>query len=227
MNLFYTVLYSIIFLTCPVYAQVTGHPLNNYNTDPVLVNGKLYIFHLPRGTDGNQFLSGSVPEDGSLLLKGIYYNSLKLNYDIYNQEVIMTYHSNSRAISQLIVPDGWLEGFSLGDRKFELHFIDNGRKRIFQVIGEDSIKVLYHWRKSLELSHVHGATNYVFSNPIRTMYLYMNNRINQYRNSKSFYKLFGPDKASKIRDYLRSNRVNVRNADDGSIAAMIDFCNSI
>jgi hypothetical protein len=216
-----------MFLTCPVFAQVSEHSPNNYDTDPVLVNGKLYIFHLPGGTDGNQFISGSKYEDGSLLLKGIYYEGLKLNYDVYNQEVIMTYQNNSGAINQLIVPDGWLEGFFLGDRKFELYFIEPGRKKIFQVIGDDSIRVLYHWRKSLELSHVHGATNYVFSKPIRTMYLFVNSRINQYRNNKSFYTLFDPDKASKIRDYLRSNRINVRKADDGSIAAMIDFCNSM
>lgn len=215
-----------LFLACYGIAQDRGHAFD-ISADPVLINGKLYVFHMPYGTEGNQFLSGNNFMEGSLMIKGINYTGLKLNYDVYNQQVILSHEMSIGAINHLIVPDGWLQGFSLDGKNFRLIAAGNGTKKIFQVIGADSVQVLYGWKKTLGLSHVHGATNHVFSKPVRTAFLYMNGMLHQYRNNRSFYSLFESGNREKLKDYMKRNRINVRKADDNLMTSLVAFCNSI
>jgi hypothetical protein len=214
------------FILIRTSAQVEDINSGN-NSDPVLINGRLYVFHPPYGTGGDQFFSGREFSDGTVMVRGLAYSGLKLNYDIYNQQVILKYDSNKGAVNQIIMSDGWLESFTLGGLAFQLINTGTGKKEIYQVIGDDNIRVLYSWRKKLELSQMHGATNHVFSRQIKTMYLYLNDRMYHYSNNKSFLLLFDQGRRAEIRYYMRRNRVNVRKADDSSIAALLSFCNSL
>jgi hypothetical protein len=197
------------------------------NSDPVLINGRFYVFHPPYGTEGNQFISGREFIDGSVKLKGLSYTGLKLNYDIYNQQLILKYSSKSGAANQIIVPDGWLESFTLNQDEFQLINSANGKKEIYQVIGSENTRVLYSWRKNLELSLVHGATNYVFSKPVRTMYLLHKGSLHRYKNNRGFNSYFDADTRARIREYMRKNKINTRKSDVSSMSALLDFINSI
>ncbi|HLP72230.1 MAG TPA: hypothetical protein VK155_04945 [Bacteroidales bacterium] len=203
-------------------AQSSGIAINS---DPVLVNGKIYVFHLPASTEGNQYLSGTEFVTGTLTLKGITYMGLQLNYDIYNQQLILKYKSMTGSGNRIIVSDAWMERFSMNSKDF-IVIRKNGVKTIYQVFGDGKYQVLYHWTRKLELSHFHGATNSVFSKPRRVMYLFHDNSIFEFRNNKGFIALFDKGEGEKIRSYLQRNGISLREAADPTIAELVSFANA-
>lgn len=196
------------------------------SSDPLLYNGKIYLFYPPPATEGNQFLSDRQFMPGSVKLRGVVYFGLLINYDIYNQQLILKYITPTGAALQIIISEAWLESFSLNARNFEL-IATGDQKKIFQVIGGGPYRILYRWKKKLELNHFLGSTNRVFSKPRREMNLDRDSLILNYKNNKSFCSLFEADARSEIRDYLRKQKIRVRKADDKSISGLISFCNSL
>lgn len=217
----------LIFFSPLAFAQKAEINRNVFNSDPVLYNGRFYFFFPPPGTEGNPFLTDRNFLIGTLRLKGIDYKNLMLNYDIFNQQLIMKYEVKTGASLQIIVSDAWLETFSFNGMKFEFLETDDGSKKIFQVIGKGPYHVLYFRRKKIELSPFHGSVNHMFSAPLKEMNLLSYGMIRRYHNNRTFCSLFDPAARDEIKDYLRELKINVKKADDDSIAGLITFCNSI
>lgn len=196
------------------------------SADPLLYNGRFYLFYSSPGTEGNQFLSDRRFMSGTVKLRGVLYTGVLINYDIYNQQLILKYTTGTGAVRQIIISEAWLNTFSFNGKNFEL-FDYGGQNKIFQVIGEGPYRVFYHWKKKLELNHFLGATNRVFTKPRREMILNRDSLILNYTNNRSFYFLFDADKRGEIKDYMRKQKIMVKKADDKSISGLISFCNSL
>ncbi|MDO9512108.1 MAG: hypothetical protein Q7J34_10140 [Bacteroidales bacterium] len=197
-----------------------------YGLDPLLHNGKIYTYILPPGTEGDPFFNPEGFVKGSVLIRGIQYDNLFLKYDTYNQYLIFQYTTFSQGTSQIIISDAWLESFSLGDKYFEIRSINDTVKRFYQVIGEGSNRILYAWRKKMELDSRHGATNYIFSDRIRTAYLQSGSKLVKYKNNRQFIRFFESERQPLLRKYLRKQNVNVKRASDRDIIELLNFCNT-
>lgn len=198
-----------------------------YGSDPLLYNGRHYTFFLPLNTGGNQYFSGPQFETGSATIRNVTYNGLVLNYDIYNQKLILEYKNNLDATSLIIISDAWLESFSFKDFNFELISSQDTLKRIYQVLGTGPNRILYYWEKYLNLDSFQGSKNHFFSNPKKEMNVYAGNQILRYWNNKIFYSLFASDKRIAIKEYLRKNKINVKKATDQTMTRLIFYCNSL
>ena len=198
-----------------------------YGLDPSLYNGRHYTFFPPLNTGGNQYFSGVRFETGSATIRGVTYNELALNYDIYNQQLILEYKNNLGAPSLIIISDAWLESFSFKGLNFEIISSQDTLKRIYQVFGERPNRIFYFWKKILNLENFQGSKNHNFSSARKEMNVYTGNQILRYRNNKTFYSLFGSDKGIAIKDYLRKNRINVKKASDQKMTELILFCNTL
>jgi hypothetical protein len=201
--------------------------LNVYDSDPVLYNGKVYTFFTSPQTRGHQFFSDPEFIYGDVTIRKTHYSDLIINYDIYNQQLILKYTSNLGAVRIIIVSDAWLEAFSFNNINFWIADPGNQQKKIYQVLGKGPYHILYHWKKDLELDNFHGAKNFVFSKPQREMNLLVEDDIFKYWNNKSFYSLFDQGKSDLIKEFLKRQKINVKKADDMSITKLIDFCNSL
>jgi hypothetical protein len=204
----------------PAYTEV-------FNADPVLYNGRFYIFYPPSGTEGDQFISGKQFMTGSLTIKGKSYRGLSLNYDIYNQDVIYKYTIESGAVRQIIIPEALLDSFTLEHRRFQILPGIEGNKTIYQVIGEGSFRIFCFWHKRLELNRFHGASNRVFTKPLKEIYLAYNDTLKVFRNNRTFISLFPPEKREQLRKFLRENRIKISKANDESLTKVMQYCNSI
>ncbi len=198
-----------------------------YGLNPQLYNGKYYSFFLPPDTKRTPFLKDSAFLKGSVTINNTRYDHLSLNYDIYNQQLILRYKTRVGNTQLIIISDAWLQSFTLGDKHFERIKVSDTSKRIFQVLGEGKTRILYYWRKNLALSNSYGATNFVFSKPVRKSFIQFGNTLMRYGNNKHFIRLFTPDIQAKIAKYLHRNRVNVKKSDDRTITRLIRYCNTI
>ena len=227
--LFRTIIsFFLLFNLAFISAQQSGIKTDDvYGSDPLLYNGRHYTFFLPSSTGGNQYFSGREFEIGSATIRGVTYNDLSLNYDIYNQHLILQYKNNIGATSLIIISDAWLESFSFKDINFEMISSSDTLKQIFQVLGVGPNRILYSWGKKLKLDNIQGSKNYIFSAATREMNVYTGKQILRFRNNKTFYSLFDPDKRIAIKGYLRKNNINVKQATDQTMTGLIYFCNSL
>jgi hypothetical protein len=198
-----------------------------YGTDPLLINGKYYTFFLPSNTDGNQYFTDPRFDTGSVTIRGVTYTGLLLNYDIYNQHLILNYKNNIGAHNLITLSDAWLEKFNFRGFDFELISIQDSLKRIFQVLGTGQNRILYYWTKALSLDGFHGAINHTFSRAKREMNILIGTQIFKYLNNKSFCSAFEPEKRPVIKEYLQRNHVKVKKALDPTMTEVINYCNSL
>lgn len=223
-----TLLFILFASASGVAAQQTISEKDNiYGSDPLLYNGKYYIFLPPSGTGGNQFFSDSQFETGSATIRGVTYPDLFLNYDIYNQQLILKYKNKTNATSLIIVSDAWLEAFSFKELDFQIFNTQDTMKRYYQSLGGGPNYILYYWKKTLKLEQSYGATNHTFSAGLKERNLLIEDRILEYLNNKSFSSLFGPGEKIAVKEYLRSHKINVKKANDLAMTQVINYCNTL
>jgi hypothetical protein len=220
--------FSLLFSFLAVSAQqpvLNGD--NFYGLDPLLYNGRSYTYFLPSTTGGSQYLNDSQFENGSVTIRGITFHKLALNYDIFNQELILKYKTNLAGTSIIIISDAWLESFSLRDMDFEVITSQDTLKRIYQVMGTGPNRILYFWKKDLELDNVQGSKKYTFTSAKKEMFLYRGGNILKYRNNKTFFSLFGSERSTIIKEYLKKNKIKVKKVTDKTMTKLISYCNSL
>lgn len=198
-----------------------------YGSDPLLYNGRFYTFFPASNTGGNQYFTNNQFEIGSITLRGVTYTDLMLNYDIYNQMLILKHKNLSGGTNLIIISDAWLEKFDFNGKKFEVIAIQDTVKRIFQVMGSGPNLFMYYWKKDLILENFNGGKNHIFSDAKKEMNLFNGIRVKEFRNNKSFYLLFGNKKGITLKRYLRDHKIHVKKASDPVMTELINFCNSL
>ena len=173
--------FLFISLAFPTSAQDIA---SIYGLDPLLYNGRNYSFSLSYETVGHPFIHTKNYEPGYVVIRDNKFEDILLNYDIYNQEIILKYQDIHGANNLIKLSKAWLRMFYLRNNEFVLMETEDGQQGFFQVIGSESLKVLYSWQKTMSLSNVAGKSNYQFSEPVKTMYLFNNGDFYRFRNNK-------------------------------------------
>ncbi len=214
----------VLMFLGPVFPANAQEQSDIYGLDPLLYNGRIYSFSLSPETIGHPFLQNQNYQFGSVVISQEVYEGLLLNYDIYNQELILKYKDMHGADNAIKISKAWLRKFYLDDKEFVLRRAGDGGQQFFQVIGYDSLRVLYYWEKEMSLTKEVGKTNYQFSKAMKTMYLSKNDEFYRFRNNKSFVAYFDEGKRDDVKNYLSQNRINVKKASDGKMLDLITYC---
>jgi hypothetical protein len=197
-----------------------------YGLDQTLCNGKKYIYKPPPGSRGHQYFLSPAYSTGSVTLKGKCYQDISLNYDLLNQQLLLHYTDETGAMNILEVSKAWLKSFSLGDKNFEFLNLEQ-EPRFFQTLGEGTARILYYWRKTLNVEGSIGSFYLTFSAPERNSYVLMGGQLKPFSTKRSLIKLFDPGHRSEIKSYLRKNKVKVKKASDQVMAKMITFIGNL
>ncbi len=221
---------SIILLITaliPTAAQSASSGIDTiYGSDPLLFNGRQYIYQIPPGSSGNPFLSGPEFHKGWITIADRQYQHLDLNYDIVNQVLLLKYLDQAGYTIVIEVSESWLTSFGIGTSEFE--FIrQNNLPFIYQVIQSENVKVRYHWQKELKLENVMTSAAYAFIGPIKTSLLVIHGTEYEYKKNRDFVKAFDPAIQIRISKYLKNNKIKVNKASDTSVRALVNFCNTL
>ena len=197
-----------------------------YGLDQILYNGKKYNYYLPIGTKGHQYLVSPVYIAGSLTLKEKCYHDINLNYDIFNQQLLLKYQDENGATKIIEVSKAWIKSFQLGNMKFEYLSMEK-KPRYFQVLGEGEVRILFYWRKSFDLEGSIGSYYYTFSKPIRDSFVLKNGQLKPFNTNQGFIRIFDPAHRPEIKSYMRKNKVRVKKASDQAMSEMINFIGNL
>jgi hypothetical protein len=197
-----------------------------YGLDPLLYNGKKYTYFLPPGTGGNQYFLSSDFITGEVTIRGKSFTGILLNYDIYNQRLLLQYNDESGAVNILEISEAWLERFHLGPSEF-IFLTNEGDSRIYQVLGDGPFYILYHWRKDLRLTNSTGASNYSFSPPQKNRHVLIGGILYPLRSEGGFVGLFKPEHKMEIKSYMHTNKINLKNSSDREMTELINYIGNL
>jgi hypothetical protein len=222
-----TVLIWLCLSANPAAAQVNMKGIDTlYGFDPLLYNGTYYTYKIPRNSKGNPFFWEDGFEKGSITILGRTYRDLELNYDAFNQVLLMKYVDHDGATNILEISGSWLGKFSVGASDFELIRQEEEHAAICQFISSGSVTVRYFWKKDLKLDNVFGTPIYEFSRPKREQVLYVNQKKLNFKNNREFIKGFEPPVQMKISNFIKSNKIKVAKSSDAVITQLVAFCNT-
>lgn len=222
------VLYVLAGVNSISMAQAPGSTQDPvYGFDPFLYNGRMYYFSPPPGTVGSQYLFDAFDPQGLLTIKGVTYKNLSLNYDIYNQQLIMEYRNSLGSPCLVAISDAWLQSFSLGGSYFETVSEINQDKSIYQVLGKGPAKVLYYRNRELLFDNMKTSKNYYFSVIRMKKYVQVEGKFTPIYTNRNFIKAFKPGVQNALKKYMRSNGINVKDASDKIMTNLINYCNTL
>jgi hypothetical protein len=198
-----------------------------YGLDPELFNGKVYTYYLPSSTSGNQYLYSKEFVKGEVNIKGLVYKDIAINYDVFNQVLLLKYKTSTGAESIIEVSNAWLAGFNLGNRKFELIRGPDSLIHYYQVIGDSSARILYSWKKYMKLDNGGSSSHYAFSSPRRDSYIFKDGQFFSYKNKRGFISAFDSSKQAQIKNYIRQHKIRFKKSSDQDMLDLITYCTKI
>ena len=223
----YFLLPAIILWAFSASAQVTEkNPDQVYGYDPLLYNGMAYYYYAPPHTTGTQYLLTQFDTDGTITLRGITYSHLALNFDIFNQQLVLKYTNSIGSPALIQVSFAWLEAFEIEGLHFEIIASADSTKEIYQVLGAGSSKILYSQNKKLLIENFKSTDRY-FSRIQRLMYVYNGTGKIKYNNNRTFVAAFAQAQRDLIRKYIRKHNLMVQKATDQQMTELINYCNTL
>ena len=197
-----------------------------FGFDQLLYNGRVYTYQVPRNAKGSPMLFETGFELGTLTVQGNTYKDLALNYDVFNQLLLLKYIDHKGSTTILSVSESRVGGFTIGRSCFEMNYQPGSKPVISQFFKADHITVRYYWRKTLKLDNTFGTQVFVFSVPLREQTVTVDGREQPYRKNKEFIKAFKPSVQENINNYLKVNKIKILKVSDAAITDLISYCNT-
>jgi len=198
------------------YGQNSHADLN-----PYLFNGKKYESNIPNISQGHQYLLSPEYNSNFIFIKGITYKA-DLNYDIFNQNIVIKYPESNKLISQIQIPKELIDSFFIEEKKF---IIKNffGNIRIYEIVGDNDMYFLTYYYKSKDLDSGFDIKTFNFSKTSKILYLYYKSDFNKYKNSRSFLKILDVDKKKTVKKFIKTNKLKFRNIKTADMERLLNF----
>jgi hypothetical protein len=209
--------------TAEEFLQVRERFDRTYGSDCNLLNGRQY--HLYYSSTSHPFLNWDQIRPGRVVLNGVAYEDVPINYDLYQQALILQYISNTGETRYIVLNREFVDEFRLDGKLFRKVSFPGEKGRYCQVIGEDKLRFLIRWNKNMNFSASVNETPYRYSDQSRHMFLAGSDYMHRVGSRSSFLECFEDPQRSLIRQYMREERIRLRHASDLQLQKLLEFCN--
>jgi len=211
-----------------LFDQVYSAAEKEYGIHQELINGVLFEKE-NQDAIGHPYFLDYHSHQGSVIYRGKKYSNLFLQYDIYDQQVLLLYVFDSVEY-KLYLHKEFINEFTIEDKRFvNESFGVNGYATIYQVIGENvPIRIFYYWEKYL--TNYDGkmpGKNNIFSSDKKKSFLFLHNKLVSYKGNRSFANIFPSMSKTAIKEYFRKNKVKIKEASDLEMELLIRFINTL
>lgn len=209
------------------YLQIYEAAQEALTDDPLIQNGVYYSYPYYNAI-GHPFLDRKEFETASVDFRGKNYSGLSLNYDLFNQLIILSWESEGILQMSLLAPD-FVSGFRLKGKHFVKADIQEGEAVFFQLVSETPrVSCYYSWYKERrEIRDSGNRSIYSFSDQKSRRYLRLDGQFSRYKSNKSFIKLFPEAVRPQLKTYLHETRLQVMESNDQAMEELIAYCNGI
>ncbi len=215
----------------PSTGNLDSHSLFHYydrmfRADSRLISGNFYQDLSPKSTEGHPYNGDGEWAGGSVVIRGVEFDSLQLRYDIYTNELVINTLNFNNTPLQVALNKLHITSFTLGNRKF-IHFpSDDPRKsdRFCEVLSEGPATLVLMQTKSLIIP---ANGNSVFSyDTYSRMYLFLKGKLNVYNGKRTLVSAF-PEYKVLLQNYIRTEKLKFRSGKFDSHARLVNYCNTL
>jgi hypothetical protein len=205
------------------FYQLKEHFDHLNGPDYNLLNGRQY--ELPYAGNSHPYFNTDLFRPGSLLLNGEAYDSVTINYDIFDQQLILQYPGSlSGHDLKVVLNRKSIDYFKIDGLTFRLMSFPETGNSFFQLVSSGNISCFLRWEKRLNRSTYTGNTSYKYSKQSREIYLQMEGQLYVVRNKSSFTGIFDEAYQEEIKGFLRREKIRFRNASDKELGRLMNFC---
>jgi len=209
------------------YLQIYNTAQEAQKHDPLIQNGVYYRYPYYNAL-GHPFLDQKEFKTGSVDFRGKHYGGLSINYDLFNQLIVLSWESEGVLQMSLLAPE-FVSGFRLNGKHFVKLDIQDGVADFYQLVSETpGVSCYYSWYK--ERREVRDSGNrsiFSFSDQRIRRFLLRDGQLSRYKSNKSFIKLFPEASRDLLKTYLHENRLQVMESNDQIMKDLISYCNRI
>jgi hypothetical protein len=191
--------------------------------DYMLLNGRQY--DLPYSSNSHPYFNTDRYRHGSLLLNGEAYDSILINYDIYDQQVILQVPGwISDLNNKVVLNREKINHFQIDGLMFrKMSFPETGTS-FFQIMYSGEISCYLLWTKKLYRSSTSINARYKYLKQSREIYLQKEDQLFHVKNKSSFTSIFDEAYRKDIKEFLRQEKIRFRNASDEKLGELMNFC---
>ena len=204
------------------FNQVKERFDRTYGSDYNLLNGRQYFLLYSNTSD--PFLNGELARPGRLVLNGVEYEGLPINYDLYQQAVILQYLSHTGEIRYLVLNREAVDEFTLDGKIFRKATLPGESEKYVQVIGYGDMRFIISWKKNMNYAVSMGATPYNYTKASRRIYLEDDRGVYPAGSKSAFLEAFDESLRTPVKQYLRRERIRIKRATDYQLLQLLEFC---
>lgn len=210
-----------------VYIEIHDATKRALANDALLQNGLYYAYPYYNAV-GHPFLGDGEFGTGSVIFREKSYEGITINYDIFNQQIILS-RKLDKMLQMNLLANEFVSGFSFQGKHFIKASFEGESSAFFQVISQSPyISCYYSWYK--ERREVLDSGNqriFSFSEQKSKHYLLLDGKLLRYKNNRAFVQLLPDAAKGEIKNYLKVNKVLVKDANEHVMRSLIEHCNII
>lgn len=199
---------------------------SKYGVDPELYNGVKY-FPSHTQAEGHPFLLIERPVVGEVVMSGKKYTGLTLNYDIYNQQLILNYTNYTGAFERIVINSSLVDTFYIAYREFVQNPFPEIAIPYLQLIYKGKISAFVGWSKIYEFRGTIKSGQHEYSDEKKSFYLVKNSEVYKFRNRRTFIKHFDDSQQKQVKVFLKNEKMKIRKATDFQLQQLLIFCNNL
>ncbi len=176
---------------------------SKYGKDPELFKGIKYAdYH--RVDFGNPFLYNENSLSGTISYKGIVYKNVKLNYDLFEQKLLLSYQNHIGALVQLVLLSMPVDSFSIGQAPFTKNTYPELLVPFIQLFGfENGVQCIATYEKDYGFNNKSGESGFGYSKLIMKKYLLVDGFPIRIKRKKQFINYLPENKKELCKAYLK------------------------
>ncbi len=204
---------------------VKEHFDRSYGPDYNLVNGRQY--KLNYSITSHPFFNAELPRLGRVVVNGMIYDALPINYDLYQQVLIAQHISPVIGTNYLVLNIEFVDEFMLDGKLFRKVILPGEKTRYAQVIESDSQRFVIFWKKNMNFSGSMNETPYRYSEQMRRIFLEDGHLLAAAGSKSAFLTRYNDSQRPLIRQYMRDRHIRIRTASDAQLMGLLEYCGQL
>ena len=193
-----------------------------YGLDQGLVSGFQYYVRFPH-YKGDPFFPEDAFFEGTVSLRGLQYDEVRLKYNSFTQNLILEYTDSQDGYNLLILNNAHIDSFRLGTHRFQKLSMNEEEPMFYQVISTERLRCYIHWKKDIQSTNSSLQHTHAYTKPKRNYYLDYRESIYPFTNRKSFINIFAGPIQTEINAYIRDQHFSFRKAGPMDIQNLLNF----
>ncbi len=219
----FVIAYSFFSLGLSAFAQ--GDKSADLGLDNRLYNGRYYTYFPSSSVGGNQFLKNKEYPKGNVWKMGVEFDNVLLNYDVYNQNIVLKFNDTEGAEKLIAISMANLDSFLLDKKLFVINRTITDDYYIFNKVEYKQCRFLIHYSKELVLKTKLNDIQYEFTKRISTMHYSDGKKYYLVNNNRGLLRVINQDKKKEVKAFLKSKKYKLQKMSEPELLELLIFIN--